>query len=1264
MIPAPRRTVSQPVVSSWSEYEDDDEWQDMPVVRSDDNPFGLDEEDQKRYHYRPPARLDESDPSFTHATSNATGAHLEVEADTLLTDSWRQKSDLDESDYTRLRLDEDEESEAVHMRTRYLFDDHKAMTPLAQMQATKELLTEGQRIAYVGLAHLVGRRMVRDAGRGWEGTKAAKVGLKGALAKGKAKAEVPVVESAGLWMLKIMARLYQHMEVSRDEQHMIESLAEHGVDAADLVPALMATHTVKNPEFDPQAKKDAEAEKMREARIEHEDEAEADQSDTETETDAPPPYVEKENNRTDDEEGDEPTAAEESPALQISSDQQISPAQQIPSTTNSAASPIARSVNPFGDEDDHDDAPTASSSSTSIISRGRAASIRIPSFDEDDDDDDGDIGRSASPAVPPLSSTTRQPSLSASRRPSLSPGVDEEGDLGRSSSPAPTPLPPSTIDVSAHVVNTPDSTPTAPSVPLDDPEKTPRHESSIPLPPEEPSDPGLPSLPGVSTSLTSADETVTLDIRWTVLCDLFLVLIADSVYDARSRVFLEQVASQLGFEWLDVVRFENRVTSALEIEESVEKTQQGEIIEGRRKNAMRKRYAMMGLAAVGGGLVIGLSAGLAAPLIGAGLAGALATVGVSGTSGFLAGAGGLAVITTGGVLTGANIAGQGMARRTREVRTFEFRPLHNNKRVSCYITVGGFMASKVDDVRLPFSTLDPIIGDVFSVLWEPEMMNEMGSALKILTSEIITQVGQQVLQATIMTALMSALQWPIILTKLGYLIDNPWSNALDRSRAAGLVLADVIIHRHAGVRPISLIGFSLGARAIFYALAELARVKAYGLVQDVFLFGATVTASRQTWLEVRSAVSGRFVNAYASNDWMLGYLFRATSGGLNTVAGLRPVEGVYGLENVEVTEIITGHMSYRSLMPQLLAKVGFPVTADYFDEPDDPELDMSVQERTIVDEEEEAARKNRKKILGIFPRRGGKSTSKPASGSTTPNPDHWTATRSSGDKVSPTSKGGQEEYDDDDLPPREEEVDIGEGPPASQSMESVATEDDPEARRIPRTAGFDFAAISRELGKDINVDKLHHPESRPADKTTSTSITDDVPPPERSGSAPPPIRIKVEVPAEDRPSSLARSISYTDTTPEEQAEDDGDIAATTAPQLSLADATPAWDRPITSPSSISPPVESFTSGFKAPTFGFNAWTSPPSSASASTTSLPLRAAPPARPHPPELMANPFAVSSSIGASKAGENGGLGSAGALGGWGKKPEDEQWATKNPW
>jgi hypothetical protein len=66
-----------------------------------------------------------------------------------------------------------------------------------------------------------------------------------------------------------------------------------------------------------------------------------------------------------------------------------------------------------------------------------------------------------------------------------------------------------------------------------------------------------------------------------------------------------------------------------------------------------------------------------------------------------------------------------------------------------------------DDVRLPFSVLDPILGDVFSLLWEPETIVQTGNALKILTSEILTSGAQQILAATIMTALMAAVQVPV-----------------------------------------------------------------------------------------------------------------------------------------------------------------------------------------------------------------------------------------------------------------------------------------------------------------------------------------------------------------------------------------------------------------------------------------------------------------------------------------------------------------------
>lgn len=626
--------------------------------------------------------------------------------------------------YTRIQQDDGAElMEEIDAETKYLFDDEKAMTPLSQMQATKDLLTEGQRIAYVGLCKLTAMDMIKE------------------LKRGNIKELVTAIEAMEVWALKTMAKLYQHMEIEHAEQNMIEQLALHGVRAEDLAPTLMTTSTVPNVAYDPETAK--------------------------------------------------------------------------------------KLANERAAEGDHASLDVATTTETMV--------------------DD-----------------LQSPEIHHSPR-----MIDSDEEL--------------------------------------------------------------------SDSLLAAPQ-LTLDLRWTVLCDLFLVLISDSIYDSRSRGLLERVAEHLGIPWVDVIKFERRVTEALDLQEGAEQLKQDDIIQNRLKLGRNKRYMMMGLATLGGGLVIGLSAGLLAPVIGAGLGAAFTTIGIGGTTGFLAGTGGAALITTGGIVTGGSIAAKGMSKRTKSVKTFEYKVLHDNKRVSMCISINGWMAGKEDDVRLPFSTIDPVMGDHFTVFWEPEMLSDMGSALKILATEVITQVGQEILRQTLLAGLMAALSWPIMLTKLGYLIDNPWSNALDRARAAGLILADTLVHRHLGVRPVSLVGYSLGARVIFYCLVELSRMKAYGIVQDVFLFGAPITANNKQWREVSSVVSGRFVNGFNRADWILGYLFRATTGGLSTVAGLRPVEYVHRLENLDITHLVKGHMQYRETMPKLMREVGFVVTADHFDELEpDPE---------------------------------------------------------------------------------------------------------------------------------------------------------------------------------------------------------------------------------------------------------------------------------------------------------------------------------------
>ncbi|KAI9812457.1 MAG: hypothetical protein M1827_004688 [Pycnora praestabilis] len=484
-------------------------------------------------------------------------------------------------------------------------------------------------------------------------------------------------------------------------------------------------------------------------------------------------------------------------------------------------------------------------------------------------------------------------------------------------------------------------------------------------------------LPEVRTpSQLPSTKSIDIDLRWTVLCDLFLVLIADSTYDSRSRVLLERVGSCMDVPWLEICRFERRVTDALEMQEAANKEtwNEDEHKENRRKIAMKRRMMMMGLATVGGSLVIGLSAGLLAPVIGAGLAAGFTTIGVAGTSGFLAGAGGAALITSGAAVSGGVIAVRATSRRTGAVKTFEYRPLHNNKRVNLIVTVSGWMNGKVDDVRLPYSTVDHVMGDIYSVLWEPEMLQSMGDTINILATEALTQGLQQVLGSTILVALMASLQLPIVLTKLSYLIDNPWTVSLDRANAAGLILADSLIDRNLGVRPITLVGFSLGARVIFSCLRELSNKGAFGLIQNVYLFGSPIVAKRDEYLKARTVVSGRFVNAYAKNDWILGYLFRATSGGIMRVAGLAPVEEISGLENIDVTSIVNGHMAYRAAMPRLLREVGWAVESDHFTEIEDPDPENhQKRQRELIAEIDEARKEveaePEKRRFGLFKRK-------------------------------------------------------------------------------------------------------------------------------------------------------------------------------------------------------------------------------------------------------------------------------------------------------
>lgn len=101
---------------------------------------------------------------------------------------------------------------------------------------------------------------------------------------------------------------------------------------------------------------------------------------------------------------------------------------------------------------------------------------------------------------------------------------------------------------------------------------------------------------------------------------------------------------------------------------------------------------------------------------------------------------------------------------------------------------------------------------------------------------------------------------------------------------------------------------------------SLAERGAFGLVENAIFMGAPVPTSREDWKAIRSVVAGRVVNIYSASDFILAFLYRTSSIQLG-VAGLQAVEGVKGVENIDVGNVVEGHLRYRYVVGMLLKDV-------------------------------------------------------------------------------------------------------------------------------------------------------------------------------------------------------------------------------------------------------------------------------------------------------------------------------------------------------
>lgn len=438
-------------------------------------------------------------------------------------------------------------------------------------------------------------------------------------------------------------------------------------------------------------------------------------------------------------------------------------------------------------------------------------------------------------------------------------------------------------------------------------------------------------FPPLETPLTSLSDARRILIMHSIL----LILLGLESYPAESRVLMLRLASSLGLSAELLSQDEISVAKGL-LEAAKQQMNADEETKKKAEEGSTARKWKVGLGAVAGAVLIGVTGGLAAPLLAAGVGTVMGGLGLgaTATAGYLGALAGSAPLV--GILFGAyggRMTGKMVDGYAKEVEDFAFLPINkpslfqrgkqdekNARHLRVAVGISGWLVEE-NEVVLPWQAISGRSTEAFALRWELDALLRLGCALNTyIKSYAWGFAKKEILSRTIFATLASALTLPYALAKASRVIDNPFSVAVSRSEKAGKVLADALINKVQGERPVTLIGYSLGARVIYTCLAELANRQAFGLVESVCLIGSAAPSDPIAWRRIRSVVAGRVINVYSTQDYLLAFLYRANSFQYG-IAGLQAIPEVQGIENVDVSDLVDGHTQYRFLIGSILQKL-------------------------------------------------------------------------------------------------------------------------------------------------------------------------------------------------------------------------------------------------------------------------------------------------------------------------------------------------------
>ncbi|KAI0402127.1 DUF726-domain-containing protein [Xylaria palmicola] len=421
--------------------------------------------------------------------------------------------------------------------------------------------------------------------------------------------------------------------------------------------------------------------------------------------------------------------------------------------------------------------------------------------------------------------------------------------------------------------------------------------------------------------------------RALILHAMLLMLLGLDQYPTYSRIALIKLATAMEVPTYVLLKDEYRVSQALaQIVKgiSAEEVAQKRAEEGKPTKRWRSNGNHNGFPVI--------SDVLAEPLVAAGIGTVFGGIGLSTavTATLLGGIGAKDSTVPVGTLFGLYGARQGgktMDAYAKDIQDFALIPMHGSpqcesfdpkdisaesRRMRVTIGISGWITEE-NEFQYPWKAFGKL-NEVYALRWELEALSKVGTALQTMMKSTAWDAAEKdTARRNVFTSLKTS-YWPETLIKASKVMDNPWTVAMVRAEKTGLVLAEILTNRVQGERAVSLVGHGLGARVIYTCLTSLSEKRAFGIVENVVLFGAPCPSEIRVWTAMKSVVTGRLINVYSKNDYLLGFLYRTCAWNFG-IAGLQPIEGVPRVENVDLSDCISNHLHYQYHIGNVLLRL-------------------------------------------------------------------------------------------------------------------------------------------------------------------------------------------------------------------------------------------------------------------------------------------------------------------------------------------------------